>query len=89
MLLQIMTYDYDDKAAVWDQCEPSPVKEGQHRVGATFRVKVTIPEVSVETFYGFFKGNQRSNEKNHNFEHSWGVAKDLAASETQQQTFAN
>lgn len=47
MLLQIITYDYDDKAAVWDQSEPSPVREGQHKVGGTFRVKVTIPEVSV------------------------------------------
>lgn len=38
-LLQIITYDYDDKAAVWDQWEPRPGGEGATESGRNFQSK--------------------------------------------------
>lgn len=45
VLLQIITYDYNDKAAVWDQWEPRPGGEGAAESGRNFQSKSHYYEV--------------------------------------------
>lgn len=45
VLLQTITYDYDDKAAVWDQWEARPGGEGATESGPNFQSKSHYYEV--------------------------------------------